>query len=524
MKHTAVWALFLTFSAVILFLTFEVPPPADRWLIWVSAGLGLAWLTAFIMTMAKGGNRFLAIRRRWSGLVFFLLTGPVILILFLSAVLNNAVNEEIYSLRGHALSASEKLEAFMYSYNHIEAMAGTIDDFSEWYSPATGSTYRYLDGFKGPIEDWDEEVAELEAMLTGITGFELRSRALTVTYYPDADSYRAANPGLYDRMSWEPGGIYSAGSGIHVYEDVKLDTSANHTFYHEYTHHFFHRIYDDTDLSAAIVPIWFEEGIAEFTADTILRSDPQELRNYDSFVPFNELEDWETVNHDHDGYLQVRTLIHFLFQQSGYEGIGRVLAGLKEENIADLIRDETGLALEEAHLVLDSGSHEEVEEAMFYDDLSERLAYLEGVYKEHGYSHALHNIANTYLDKGNYEKAYEVRQTYETQFLILNGGHYEELLLLSLLIGSDKAAHFHEQMADYLDRYNQEFYIQKLPFLEELLTAWEAEDSAAIIELLENDLQLYRYDMALAQHMLDAFQMDPDAEKRIKAFIKGYRF
>ena len=190
---------------------------------------------------------------------------------------------------------------------------------------------------------------------------------------------------------------------------------------HEYTHHLFTVGADKSEISAAEIPLWFEEGVASYLESKDSLLDPQTLEEmeYASFRDLEKYGEWERhLETGYSPYFQSQNFIQYLVEKEGNEIIQRLFAGMANSSLYESFETETGktfeqvetayitdfknlpLLMEEAHLL--HRKENNIEKSL--------ATYLRAASIAPNLVNVNNRIANHYLYLGDYDKAIAYRK------------------------------------------------------------------------------------------------------------------
>lgn len=378
---------------------------------WVLLALALSCFMLFsIIGLFK--PRIHPVKKRVSNL-FILFTSLLILpTTFVVFLLNMALyEEEEYMTEGTTLTVKQKIDSY-------KRLAGLISNQKVDIGKLNTTV---LDGITFYHEEIDVNSEDLVAAVQIIRSYDAEYGE--VFGVADVAPVKMV---LYNGTSKMPvagvdGGEYDA---FYQPKDQTIHISMplnEKLLIHEYTHHLFTVGAEKSGISAAEIPLWFEEGVASYleSEDSLLDPKTLEEMEYASFQDLEKYGEWERhLETGYSPYFQSRNFIQYLIEKEGNDIIQRLFAGMTNSNIYETFETETGktfeqvetgymtdyknlpLLMEEAHLLHRKENNRE----------KSLDTYLRAVSIAPNLVNVNNRIANHYLYLGDYDKAIAYRK------------------------------------------------------------------------------------------------------------------
>jgi hypothetical protein len=131
---------------------------------------------------------------------------------------------------------------------------------------------------------------------------------------------------------------------------IPCDNINPYVFVHEYTHYKINSFCKQNGISISKIPIWFSEGVAEYTSSTLF---PYKFRNpkiqkIQDFRKLDKLKQMlESENNEQSPYMQSYIAIKKLIEIKGTDYIQSILLNTKSMTFYDSFEKVVGLSIED---------------------------------------------------------------------------------------------------------------------------------------------------------------------------------
>lgn len=199
----------------------------------------------------------------------------------------------------------------------------------------------------------------------------MKHSTVSIKFDYDKQNFKNRNPAFKDYS-----GLYSPkDKKIYVlvedcYKNALTLKAASYelkyTVIHEYTHHMFFDFLNENNIESNNIPIWFNEGIADYVG---YGQDESSLpKTLVEFKSMNNLTQWLNYNNNgYDTYAQSRLAIRELINIKGNSVIRNIIMETKNRSFEDAFKFVTGFTLEEFKVQLDEDMKNDWER--YYDSL-----------------------------------------------------------------------------------------------------------------------------------------------------------
>ncbi|HSJ36865.1 MAG TPA: hypothetical protein VK945_01480 [Planococcus sp. (in: firmicutes)] len=257
-----------------------------------------------------------------------------------------------------AIEKTEMLVSALWNNGSNPNTTGTIEK--------NGVVYSFTSSTEDEVDKIDEFLQEERDRIADFFGNE-EAGSLTVVFHDDFDTLSDASGyedamGYYDYYSQE----------IHI---VPNDYSWDIILLHEYTHHQSHLYAERNDLSPTRLPLWFEEGVADYLAGET--SNWYELEDV-KIIDFKQL-DYDFAFHNSytrnfDPYIQSYLAVESLVNEFGEELLPTFLSAKMPSEFYGMLEEATGMQLADfQETFLDDMIEESTAEQEQYDAAFEAL-------------------------------------------------------------------------------------------------------------------------------------------------------
>ncbi|WP_422122525.1 hypothetical protein DHX103_12040 [Planococcus sp. X10-3] len=316
-----------------------------------------------------------------------------------------------------------------------------------------GVIYSYTASTKDEIDKIDEFLETEKVRIAEFFGTE-EFGDLTIVFHDDFDTLSDASGyeeavGYYEYRSQE----------IHIVPD---DYSWHVILLHEYIHHQSHLYAQENRLTATRLPLWFEEGLAEYLAGET--SDWYEFEDV-------EIIDFTSLNHDYsfhssstgtfDPYIQSFLAVESLANKYGEDKLKTLLAAELPGEFYELLEETTRMDLADF-------------QETFLDDMieesNEKIAQIDAAYEamDMGLYTAAATIINQLMASASEEDLHHLSWMQTDLFLMQD--QFEEAILF---------------MEDRLETSDPAYRIDDLTTLAELYLLVDSEKSLELIQEAE---------------------------------------
>lgn len=351
----------------VLFLGFSI---GSYWLIF-SQGLVLGILISFmLLVLCSAGLAFslygiesgqlekIWLKSRMEVAALLILTVYLSSAIGLFAVANSFLEAKELTKNFSAAEKTQMLASSLWNSNSTSSTIGSIEKNGVVYS-FTASTKDEIDKIDAFLEEEKARIADFydNAEMGG----------LTIVFHDDFDTLSKASGyeeamGYYDYYSQE----------IHLVPD---DYSWDIILLHEYSHYQSHLYSQKYGLSETRLPLWFEEGVADYlageTSDWYVLEDVEvtdfKLLDYD--YSFHN-----TYSRNYDPYVQSFLAVESLVNDYGEELLPTFLSAKMPSEFYAMLEEATGMELAEFQKTfLDSMIEESTAEQEKYDAAYEAM-------------------------------------------------------------------------------------------------------------------------------------------------------
>lgn len=228
-----------------------------------------------------------------------------------------------------AVEKTEILLSSLWNNNSIQTSAGTIEK--------NGIVYSFTLSTEDEVEKIDKFLQQEKGRIADFYGNE-DFGDLTIVFHDDFETLSEASGyeeamGYYDYYSQE----------IHIVPD---DYSWDIVTLHEYTHFQSHLYAEKNGLSATRLPLWFEEGVADYLANE--SSEQYELGDVE-IIDFTQLDTDASFHNSYsrtfDPYIQSYLAVESLANEYGEDLLPTLLPAKMPSDFYDMLETATGMQL-----------------------------------------------------------------------------------------------------------------------------------------------------------------------------------
>ncbi|WP_282020259.1 hypothetical protein [Planomicrobium okeanokoites] len=370
-------------------------------------------------------------------------------------------------------TAAEKTQMLASSLWNSNSNSSTIGSIEK-----NGVVYSFTASTKAEIDKIDEFLEEEKGRIAEFYGNE-EMGDLTIVFHDDFDTLSEASGyeeamGYYDYYSQE----------IHLVPD---DYSWDIVLLHEYSHHQSHLYSQEYGLSETRLPLWFEEGVADYLAGET--SDWYALEDVE--VTDFKLLDYDysfhnTYTRNYDPYVQSFLAVQSLVNEHGEDLLPTFLSAKMPSEFYAMLEHATGMELIEF-------------QETFLDDMIE----------ESTAEQANYDAAYEAMEKRNYEEAAKIMDELKATASEedLNHLSWMQIDLYLLQDQLDEAITF---MEDRLENGNPDYRLDDLITLAEIYllvdpaVSLELVREADAISLEDEDMEFGYFDTAA---YLEAYEL-----------------
>lgn len=397
--------------------------------------------------------------------------GLLVLSVYLSAaIVLMTFSNSLLELRDITMdySVSDKTNMLVSSFwngdsNHISA--GTTE--------RNGIVYSFTSSTEDEVEKIDTFLQEEKDRIADFYGNE-EPGFLTIVFHDDFDTLSEASGyeeamGYYDYYSQE----------IHIVPD---DYSWELILLHEYAHHQSHMYADRNGLSPTRLPLWFEEGTADYLAGE--SSGWYELEDV-------EIIDFKLLDYDHafhnsytrnfDPYIQSYLAIESLVNEFGEELLPTFLPAKMPSEFYGMLEEATGMTLAEFQ--------ETFLDEMIEESLAEQAQY---------------DAAYDAMEKGDYEEAAAIIDEL-TASASEEDLHHLAWMQTDLYLMQEQFEEASRFMEERLETGDPEYLIDDLTTLAEIYLLIDPEKSLDLIQQAEAAVEQDEDEMYFSYYDLEGY-------------------
>lgn len=414
-KKILITSLSLIITAVVL-VTFYLF--ADTTLGIIALGSAYALLFAvFILTLVgliKGNVKFLDIEGRFNFLLILTYTLVTSALLLITWSVNYQLQEELGSL-----SFSEKIGLISGDYWFNDKK---IESFTQDYPvrKVEHVTFTYHPNTEKQVEVMATTLGAITQLEREIYGRVIeKSEPLEVSVLRDADDYDQLNPNL---KIAEAGFYNSMNKQAMVYHDATAESGDDlfvvETFVHEYSHYLFDLFLEEEGLDQRDVPVWFNEGIAEYIRNRVVSTFrvPYDFDQDLSYLDLHTQNSWNKAQSDADVYYQAQLGVEYIIGHKGdLSALSDILLDQKEtDSFTRSFEQTTDLKLADLQRAVNTLEHDLYETWETWS-VNRDFEKAESLYKDilgtHPYNGKIwHQYALMHEQQENWEEALAARQ------------------------------------------------------------------------------------------------------------------
>lgn len=306
----------------------------------------IGFCVLFILSLAgliKGQSRLLKMtsRTRLFSLLLSTFITSVLLILTFSAgyyigeELDLTPSDKITRLHRAFFSNEDDILAFTQDYPQLEA-----DHIVFRYHPDTETAVTDMIVLMEAVEELEKEI--YGQTIEKVEPLEVLVLKDSNDYFTLNRDYQSADKGLYDSR-------YKRAM-IHQGDNIDSDNFyITEIFIHEYSHYLFDLYLEQEELNKHEVPVWYDEGIAEFMSNRILsaRYLPGEESFELSFLDLHTHTGWDRAMATDPVYHQAFMGVEYIVGSGGHASIlSEILLKQKEvDKFSDAFAETTGVEL-----------------------------------------------------------------------------------------------------------------------------------------------------------------------------------
>lgn len=286
--------------------------------------------------------------------------GAVLLVLIVIFICINIViltmfNMALSDVLGKELTASEKLGFYKESFDRAIKRNNYTEKINVYSESMNNEEFEYITFYfndnidKKYINAAKKSLSKAEDSTEEILG-NLEKENLKVILYDNDEEFKQNTDIAYDIY-----GFYDGIDTIHLdmskYEDALQPMYIfEDSFIHEYSHYIWRLYIDENDLNHDM-PLWFEEGVAEYIKNTgVLVEYPEgSMIKMEELNKMNTQEDFLRlmIDKDYDPYSQSYYAIDSLIEMKGINIITDILNKSKERDFYEAFSIATGMEVEE---------------------------------------------------------------------------------------------------------------------------------------------------------------------------------
>lgn len=414
-KNIILWLARLVVTIIIIVFTYIFVGNVLGTIIFFIGAILLLIISIFsLIGMVRGRSKLLKSMGRFNFFMIFSNCLAVSIVLLVTWSANIILEEEFGEL-----SASEKISLI---HSAVSSNENEISAFTQGYPELESGhiTFRYHPDTIKSVEEMIATLDVIKQMEKDIYGREIeKTESLEVLVLRNADDYfklnnnfQSADRGLYDsnrkRAMIYQGGVSGMEDDLYVIE----------TFVHEYSHYLFDLFLEQEELNMREVPIWFNEGIAEFMTKRVITNTmmPGEGEFTISYLDLHTDGEWDqallTNNIYYQSYLGVEYIVG---NQGNVSVLADILLNQKESgDFTQAFEKTTGLDLAGLHQSI-SLVDQKLDVAWDTWALDRDFEKADSLYKEilkklPTHSLAWHQYALMFEEDRNWEEALAVRR------------------------------------------------------------------------------------------------------------------
>lgn len=259
--------------------------------------------------------------------------------LILTVYLSSAIG--IFAVANTALEAQELTADFSASEKtHLLVASiwnGGSKNNAEGSIEKNGVIYSYTSSTEDEVDKIDEFLELEKERIDDFFGNEDAGN-LTIVFHDDFETLSKASGyeeamGYYDYYRQE----------IHLVPD---DYSWDAILLHEYVHHQSHLYSERADLSETRLPVWFEEGVADYLAgETSSWYDLEDVEITDFALLDTDDSFHDSYSRKFDPYIQSFLAVESLADDFGEDILTTLLSASKRSGFYEMLEDATGMKL-----------------------------------------------------------------------------------------------------------------------------------------------------------------------------------
>lgn len=328
-------------KAVILLILFSGLSAGSYWLIFSQGlllGLGIS-VILLILSIAVIGFSIYGIQIGHLEKIRLVSRMEVTGLLILTVYLSSAIG--LFGIANTFLEAKELTKNFS-AAEKTEILAASLWNSNSGYISdgrieKNGVVYSYTSSTKDEVDKIDEFLQQEKGRIADFFGNE-EAGNLTVVFHDDFETLSEAS-GYEEAM-----GYYDfSNEEIHLVPD---DYSWDIIFLHEYTHHQSHLYAQKNGLSETRLPLWFEEGLADYLAGET--SDWYELEDVE-ITDFTLLDTnysfHNNSSRNYDPYVQSYLAVQSLANEYGEDLLQTFLPAKMPSEFYKMLEQGTGMKL-----------------------------------------------------------------------------------------------------------------------------------------------------------------------------------
>ncbi|MGV8982611.1 peptidase MA family metallohydrolase [Clostridium sp.] len=137
---------------------------------------------------------------------------------------------------------------------------------------------------------------------------------------------------------------------------IQYDNISPYVFVHEYTHYKINSFCKENRVSISNLPIWFQEGVAEYTSSTLF---PNKFKNpkIQTIQDFKKLDKLKQIlaseDNGQNSYMQSYIAVKKIIELKGQESIKKILINTKSMTFYNSFEKVVGLSIEDFQKLLE---------------------------------------------------------------------------------------------------------------------------------------------------------------------------
>jgi len=279
----------------------------------------------------------------------------IVIITCVNIVILTMFNMALSDVVGKELTASEKLKFYKDSFDRANKRNNYTEKINSYSESMNNEEFKYITFYfsnkidKKYVNAAKKFLSKSEDSTEKILG-NLEKENLKVILYDNDEEFKQNTDIAYDIY-----GFYDGIGTIHLdmsrYEDALQPMYVfEDSFIHEYSHYTLDLYIDKKDLNHDM-PLWFEEGVAEYIKNTgVLVEYPQ-----DSTIKMEKLNKMNTqedflrlmIDKDYDPYGQSYYAIDSLIEMKGKDIVTDILKESQQKDFYEAFSICTGMEIEE---------------------------------------------------------------------------------------------------------------------------------------------------------------------------------